>query len=457
MSSGSRPTIAIRIFIIICVFVVGLVAQGSNPSYANPKPPRRNPSSLQTYSDAQVLAAISLQDFGSHVVRYGRLSGPDSVSAVFVQVNRNREVTCITAMSLPAGKVLWQRGQPHKKNFRTTGDIPVQVYDWNGDGFDDVIYYDSQDIVILSGSDGAVIASTPSEVPYSLYIFPTNQFGGPPGLILHGRSFNSLLAPNLSVVWRVTNGFSHFPMSVDIDEDGEPELLAGYVLLTSSGNTIWNKRQLGIHNDSSSNGDTTCDGVKEIAIATSGKSALLSASGEVLWRGAENHAQHITIGSFSANTCERQVATMDRDKELSGILRMYDSRGRVLWRSSGHGKRAMLSRVDNWIADSPTSLLLVSRSFSAPPTLYDGSGKLVARLPFPPALRREDGETRYSFHFAQHFDLNNDGQEEILISNEEALWIYTNTNPTLGMLGGKSMQSLPNPRIFNSTFYTGMQ
>jgi rhamnogalacturonan endolyase len=434
-----------------------LCGVGIELSHGKPRDGKRKPSSLKVLSTAQVVAAIDLQDFGSHVVRYGRLSPDQGVGAVFIQVNREREVTCITAVSLPDGKVLWQRGQPHRRHFRTTGDIPVQVYDWNGDGFDDVVYYDSVKIVILSGSDGSVINSSEIEEPYSLYVFPTNQFGGSPGLILHGRSFNSLLAPDLSLVWRVSNGFSHFPMSVDVDNDGEPELLAGYVLLNSHGQTIWNKRQLGIHNDAAAYGDVNCDGGIELAIATSGRAALLSPAGDIFWRGDENHAQHILVGSFDSRTCEKQVATMDRDKEQSGILRMYDARGRLLWKSSGHGKRAMLSKIDNWIADTPMSLLLVSRSFSAPPTLYDGSGKVVARLPFPPALQFEEGESRYSFYFTQHFDMDNDGKEEVLISNERALWIYANATPTLGIQGGKAAQALPNPRIYNATFYTGMQ
>jgi hypothetical protein len=148
---------------------------------------------------------------------------------------------------------------------------------------------------------------------------------------------------------------------------------------------------------------------------------------------------------------------MDRDKELSGILRMYDARGRLLWKSLGHGSRAMLSKIDNWIADTPNSLILVSRSFSAPPTLYDGAGKVVARLPFPPAAKNQGGKVTYSFYFTQHFDIDNDGKEEVFVSNEKALWIYANTTPTLGIQGGKAAQALPNPRIYNDTFYTGMQ
>jgi hypothetical protein len=437
----------------ICAIILAVV----DPAFAKPSSPKRRPSSLKTLSTAQVVAAIELQDFGSHVVRYGQLQGEGSVAAVFIQISRAREVTCITTISLPEGKVLWQRGQPNRRHFRTTGDIPVQVYDWNGDGFDDVIYYDSSDIVILSGNDGAVISRVPSEEPYSLYILQTNQFGGPAGLLVHGRSFNSLLSPELQLVWRVDNGFSHFPMSVDVDYDGEPEILAGYLLLDSRGALIWNKRELGIHNDSAAYDDVNCDGTVELAVATSGRTALLTPAGDILWRGEENHAQHAVVGAFDPKTCEKQVATIDRDKGLSGILRMYDARGRMLWKSQGHGNRAMLSRIDNWIADTPTSLLLVSRSFSAPPTLYDGFGKVVTRLPFPPAVKVQGGQTSYSFYFTQHFDMDNDGKEEVLISNEKALWIYANTTPTLGIQGGKAPQALPNPRIFNSTFYTGMQ
>lgn len=441
---------------LLAILFIALIAS-PDLCFGKPTALKRRPSSLQTLSSAQVLAMIELQDFGSHVVRYGQLQGDGSVAAVFVQVSKKREVTCITAISVPDGKVIWQRGQPNRRNFRTTGDIPVQVYDWNGDGFDDVIYYDSQKIVVLSGSDGYEIQSVPSEEPYSLYIFQTNQFGGPAGLILHGRSFNSLLAPDLQVAWRVGNGFSHFPMSVDVDHDGEPELLAGYLLLNSRGEIIWNKRELGIHNDAAAYGDVNCDGALELAIATSGRVGLLSTAGEILWRGEENHAQHSVIGGFDPTTCEKQIATIDRDKDLSGILRMYDSRGRLLWKSLGHGNRAMLSKIDNWLADTPSSLLLVSRSVSAPPTLYDGFGKVVARLPFPPATRVQGKNTTYSFYFTQHFDMDNDGKEEVFISNEKSLWIYANTNHTLGIQGSKAAQALPNPRIYNATFYTGMQ
>jgi hypothetical protein len=177
----------------------------------------------------------------------------------------------------------------------------------------------------------------------------------------------------------------------------------------------------------------------------------------VLWRGVENHSQHITIGSFQAGRCEKQVATIDRDPSGSGILRLYSHQGKILWESGEHGPKAMMTRVDDWIPQVKESLILVFRSFSHPPTFYDGSGAVVGRLPFPPAIARGKGDVSYLKHYLQHFDLNNDGKEEILVYNERALWVYGNAAAVVGTFEEKQSQALPNPRIFNATFYMGMQ
>jgi hypothetical protein len=443
-----------RLILTTCFFIALTPVYSS---HAKPKVKKPSTSILSSHSSAQNIARINLSDFGSHVARFGNLAWGNSLFAIFTQINKERAITCVTALSVPEGKVLWQRGTPSRLNFAVSSDIPLQVYDWNQDGSDDVIYHDSGRLVVLNGVDGSEQAAIETEKPYSLYIFGTSQFGGAPGLILHGRTFNSLLAPDLSLVWRISNGFSHFPMSVDVDRDGEPELLAGYLLIRSDGSVIWDKSDLGIHSDAAAYGDTDNDSSLEIAIATSGKAALLTSSGEILWRGEEFHAQHIAVGAFQSKTSILQVVTMDRDRAQSGILRMYSNKGQLIWKMTNQGNRAMLSRVDNWITNSPTSLLLVSRSFKSPPTLYDGSGRVVEKFPFPPASRITNGQERFSLHFAQHFDMDNDGREEIFIYNEKALWIYRNKAKTFEMQGGKAAQSLPNPRIFNSTFYTGVQ
>lgn len=414
-------------------------------------------SPLKSMSLARVLGTYDLQDFGSHVVKYGRGTSEGGVVAVFAQIDANRLITCITVMSLADGSILWRRGEPNRKNFRTSGEIPVQVYDWNDDQIDDVIFWQDNQILVASGIDGSIIASIDWEQPYSLYIYQTNQFGGHAGLVAHGREATTLFGPDLSVTWSHSNGFSHFPMQMDVDQDGEPELLAGYLLLSSHGDVVWDRTDLGVHNDSADFEDINCDGINEIAIAPSGKAAILSPTGDILWRGVEHHNQHITMGSFLPGRCDKQIATVDRDKEDLGIVRLYDNTGKILWQRSGFGNRAIMSRIDGWIPGIPESLVIIFRASASPPTILDGAGRVVAQLPFPPALKKKGKQETYSLHFVQHFDYDGDGQEELFVSNERALWIYSNGVLGASTEGTKAAQTLPNPRIFNSTFYFGMQ
>lgn len=403
----------------------------------------------------QVIAALRLGDYGSQLVRFGRLGHDGRLAAVFVQSDSSRQITCVTAISLSDGSLLWQDGATDTNNFRVFADLPVQVFDWNKDEVDDVIFFKDNEIRILNGADGSILQSVPAYTPYSLYIYHPNRLGERAGLVLHHRGGNVLLNSDLAVEWAVENTFSHFPMSVDIDGDGDPELLSNYRMIRSDGSVIWQRDDIGMHNDAANWGDVTCSGQTEIAIATSGKSILLNREGKTIWRGVEDHAQHITIGSFLPSNCAKQVATIDRDKKGSGILRLYDSRGRILWEKGGMGEIAMMTRLDSWVPDVSESLILISRSADKPPTIYDGRGNIVARLPFPPARVRQEGVDRYTKHFAQHFDIDGDGVEEILLSNEKALWIYANRGRRLRSVVDKPRQTLPHPRVFNSTFYTG--
>jgi len=61
------------------------------------------------------MRTFELADFGSHVVKFGRLAPGGGVAAVFVQIDSTRNITCITAISLADGSILWQRGTPNPK------------------------------------------------------------------------------------------------------------------------------------------------------------------------------------------------------------------------------------------------------------------------------------------------------------------------------------------------------
>lgn len=421
----------------------------SNASYADSK-------DSETGS-VKLLKKIRLRNYGSHVVRFGDLNGDGQAEAVIIQINRKRQVTCLTAISLFTGKILWQHDKPRRNHFRTSGDIPIQVYDWNHDGYDDIIFAREGTLHIISGIDGTYLTKVKIEHPYSIFLFKTDLFDGNAGLVLQGRTFITLHDPLLNLVWRQPHQFSHFPLAVDVDQDGKQELLSNYRLFRPDGTTIWDRPDIRGHNDAADFGDMNCDGSNEIAIAPSGPSVLLDSNGHILWRGQEHHSQHATIGSFLPNTCEKQVAVLNRDSNRKGTLLLYNYQGELLWKVEGQGKKPIMSRIDGWTGEEGKSLLLIFRKDRTSPVLVNGEGKIVTRFSFPPAKRKKDGKTFYQLHFAQHFDLTGNGLEEVLIYNERALWIYGNAAERSVTSVPNTPQTLPNPRIYNATFYQGMQ
>ena len=87
-----------------------------------------------------LVSAIDTRDFGAETVRIGDLNADGAPDLLFVQsVHATREITCLTATTI-LGEVLWQHGTPSRDNGVIYSDLPVQVYDWDGDGANEVLY-----------------------------------------------------------------------------------------------------------------------------------------------------------------------------------------------------------------------------------------------------------------------------------------------------------------------------
>src|SRR5262245_32239745 len=87
-----------------------------------------------------LLRNIDVADFGSEQLRIGDLDGDGGPDFLLVQSEfATRSITCLTAITID-GKVLWQTGKPSLDNGRIYSDLPVQIYDWDNDGANDVLY-----------------------------------------------------------------------------------------------------------------------------------------------------------------------------------------------------------------------------------------------------------------------------------------------------------------------------
>ena len=86
------------------------------------------------------------------------------------RVNRDAygTISCLTAFDLD-GNILWQHGEPTDNHDIGTisADMPMQIYDIDGDGFDEVITAKNFEVLILDGRTGEVKkrAKTPFSTP----------------------------------------------------------------------------------------------------------------------------------------------------------------------------------------------------------------------------------------------------------------------------------------------------
>ena len=98
-----------------------------------------------------LVSSFATHDFGADTVRIGDLNGDGAPDLLFVQtllqakpgtnelLCRTRDIRCLTAATI-SGEVLWQSGEPFVGNGCNTGDMPVQVYDWDNDGENEVLF-----------------------------------------------------------------------------------------------------------------------------------------------------------------------------------------------------------------------------------------------------------------------------------------------------------------------------
>src|SRR5688572_21003013 len=98
-----------------------------------------------------LVSSLQTHDFGADTVRVGDLNGDGAPDLLFAQtlttakpgtrevLCNTREISCLTATTI-SGKILWQHGEPSLANGCNINDIPVQIYDWDNDGENEVLY-----------------------------------------------------------------------------------------------------------------------------------------------------------------------------------------------------------------------------------------------------------------------------------------------------------------------------
>jgi len=456
-----------------------------------------------------VVSSIETREFGSECVLIGDLNGDGAPDLLFAQsgcgageVECTREVQCLTATTI-SGEVLWQSGESSMKN-GFWGELPVQIYDWDNDGENEVLYIrqavyaemypgdaksfrgrakrfeGTATLVVLNGKTGQEKTSFPVPAPAdnsitfadltgrgrredfvlkdpweNLYgVSRTGEFlwqwhGGPWPVAGHNLPHE----PKVSIVDEKCH-VCHFPAVADVDGDGRDEVFNGFALLDHDGRVLFRK-DCGKEEHSDANYITQLsDGTWRLLFGDGGVHCL-AADGTELWHDplVFNEAQHVVAGKFRSDS-QLQVAVIDRGfprtpEGESACLYLFDvETGKEIWRRpqlpGGWCAACMEIRWSG--AEDLKEILVYKRGTEKPVAIYDGQGNVVDELDVPASLcSSEDDLTLYPGSFyCRRADMWGDSREEVITCGRNGVRIHANA------------RSLGIPTLYNQTAYHGM-
>ena len=382
-------------------------------------------------------------------------------------------VAAVTAFDL-RGNQLWQYGTPNTFHVASS-DIPIQVYDMDGDGKAEIFAnMSTTQITVLDGT-GRVLRRIPlPQAGSNDSIAFTNLRGTawPQDIIVKTRygafwaitGVDSAAGPAGTVLWThrkgPDTGFSdnstgHYPLVYDWNGDGKDEVMGGYDFMDATGRTLWSVTTLGLHADAIATGDLDGNAAngKEIIICGDVAAAFDSRNGTRIWQDTNTtEVQQLGLGDYRPDLAGLEVALLDRLRTAALGLKsnnvLLDRRGAVLWkenRPNNSGWLTVTENLNNW--DGRGSDFIFSyRRGSGGGFLYDGNMATVATFPYP--------GTNTEQNFALHADLCGDAREEVIIYDDAKAWIYANGGCDLS--APPRTPSLPQQyHLYNWSIYTG--
>jgi rhamnogalacturonan endolyase len=195
----------------------------------------------------RLVKKVEYGDYGSKYHRIGDLDGDSVPDLLLVQVTapggeHKAIITCLTALTLD-GKLLWQFGKPDPKNIYFGGDFPVQIYDHDADGTNEVFFIqdDRNILTILDGKTGTRKRDVKLAGGHDSLLFVDFAGAGYARDLVVKDRYKSFWVydGDFRLLWsRQDVNPGHFPMNYDLDGDGRDELLMGYTLYSRCTTTL---------------------------------------------------------------------------------------------------------------------------------------------------------------------------------------------------------------------------
>ncbi|MCZ2152358.1 MAG: hypothetical protein LC114_00415 [Bryobacterales bacterium] len=393
-------------------------------------------------------------------VRFGDLDGDGVIDMLIAQnIPQVRgdafdSISCLTAVDLN-GRVLWQSGRPDPRNGLLTNDTPFQIHDIDGDGRNEVILVRDFQLQILDGATGKLRKSVwmpkaPAfrERPFERVNGDSIAFvnlSGNPGrheILVKDRYVNFWLFNNsLELLWQGSGQIGHYPYP--FAENGRDLIAIGYALWDHTGKQLWSHdRELEDHADGVMVGNLTGDPNAEPRIYASGSDEgfiMFDRSGKLLKHVRVGHNQSPAVGRFRPDLPGLQYMGINFWRN-PGIVTLFDGDGNILAQEEPiHSGSCMLPV--NWRGDGQEFVLLSGNSREG--GMIDGHLRRVVMFP-------DDGHPDMA---AAVLNLTGDARDEIVLWDEQRVWIYTQDRP---FEGDRIYAPLRNPEYNESNYRTNV-
>lgn len=422
----------------------------------------------EEYPKPELYKKIDTTGFGTgRQIRFGHLRNKDRLDILLAQnlklqpeKDEYSTIRALTAIDLD-GNILWQIGSPFNsiESGIATCDLPVQIYDIDNDGNDEVIFAKNFCLYIADGSTGSIKKSV--KLPKN--IEDENRFGYliPDAIIIanfRGRKHASdiiiknryhqiwVFDENLNLLWSAKRpkglnpaNTGHFPVAYDVNNDGHDELFIGYTLLDCEGKVLWN-HDLPDHTDEIIIGNFNPDyNGLQIAAASGDEGFIIfdALTGKIVYKELLGHAQRIAAAKFRDDLPGLQFYLVTY-WHYSGIISFHDCTGKRLFSFEPTNLGNILNPV-NWRGDGLELALLNTNCKNG--GLIDGYGRVVVTFP-------DDGHPTLS---CEAIDIAGDSRSEIVTWDMNSIWIYTQGEE----FKGSSIYNPIRASHYNSSNYRG--
>lgn len=314
---------------------------------------------------------------GGFVPVFGDLDGDGVLDAVLRLDNGIREMSRDPGVPVELeaftsyGRSIWRRPLVHHDHcFGNANNVPVVVYDLDGDGKSEVIARlqeaDAVYLAVLDGMTGRVLRKTPWTAMVSDF----------------ARSSTRI---HLSVAY--LDGAS--PAIVTQTGLYENEILTAY---DADLKKLWEYRSMAETNGSGSHhidiADVDGDGVDEVFDGTT----LLNADGTMRWSIYREHPDIVAIKHVLPGARERQVFYAVESNVHAGAYLVDARTGKIIWKLNREDDPRWVHAHTGWVADiwqdSPGMEMLTNRDghLVKDLVLFSATGKILSN-PFPAGWR----------------------------------------------------------------------